>query len=414
MPERVPGWLERAAAASLKAEPGDIRLGDLAEDYVRTCARTRSRLAANLHYLFAAANVVFFARAIDPVLRAAESATMPVVAIGLHERTMTTLLAAIDLGERAMANLRLTFGKLVLPGLLIAGCALLVSSALDIWSTWRRTETLMTKLQLAKAESAANRIEQTLVAIQGQIALTADQLPSTSQLEQRRFDFLRLLRQVPAIIEIAWLDANGMEELWISRLARDRIGSGADFAGDKRYVEAQKRGTYYGPVSVDKGKDPHVSLAMAHPRRTSVAVAEINVKILSDAIRAVDAGEGGSVYVIDGKGRLIAHRDADLVRRQPDLSTMPQVAAALAGKSPAQSIDGRTIDAGLSGAQVVSVYAAVPTPGWRVIFDLPVTEARAPIWSGMIRAGAMLGIGLVALLLASLVAVRRTQPIHPA
>jgi len=413
MPERAPRWLERVAAACLNAKPDDSRLGDLAESYVRTHARNRSRLAADLHYLIAAANVVLFARAIDPVLRVAENVTVPVVVVGLPERTMTTLLNAIDRGERIMTMLRGVIGKLVLPGLLIAGCAFLVSGAFDVRATWRQTETLMTKLQQAKAESAAGRIEQSLAAIQGQVALIALQPPAASA-EQRRIDSLRLLRQVPAIVEIAWLDASGKEELRVSRLSMDRIGSGTDFSSDVRYLEARKRGTFFGTVYFDSRSEPIVSFALAHANRSSVAVTEINLKMLGDAIGAIDVGETGYAFLVDGRGRLIAHRDASLVRRQPDLSSMSQVAAALTGKPPAEPVDGRAIEAGLSGPPVVSVYAGVPTPGWRVIVDVPVAEARGQLWSGLIRAGSMLGLGLVALLLASAVALRRVHPTHPA
>ena len=53
------------------------------------------------------------------------------------------------------------------------------------------------------------------------------QLPwSAGTLEPRRFDALRLLRQVPAITELAQLDSTGKEQLRVSRLAMDVVGSG--------------------------------------------------------------------------------------------------------------------------------------------------------------------------------------------
>jgi len=134
--------------------------------------------------------------------------------------------------------------------------------------------------------------------------------------------------------------------------------------------------------------------------------------LLWDAIRAIDVGKSGYVYVVDDKGRLIAHRDVGLEHRQPDLSALPQVAAALAGPPSGEPVDGKAFDANLSGAPVVSVHAAVPTPGWRVFVELPVAEAQAPLWSALIRVGCMLGLGLVAALLASLIAVRRAAPMH--
>ena len=413
VPSRAPLRLERLAAACLQADADDSRLGDLSERYVRIHERARrhlgitpwarvaSHLAADLHYLVGTANVTLFARVVDPVLRMAENAALPLVAIDLRERTMTVL--------------RVTAGKLVLPGLLLVGSALLVNSAVDAWSTWRQTEALMARLQLEKAEAVALRIEQYLAAVHSQIGWTTHQQWARAPLEQRRFDFLRLLRQVPAITEVAQLDNAGKEVLRVSRVTVDQLGSGADFAGDVRFTGAQARGAYFGPVHFRKPSEPSMALAVAHGNiRSGVTLAEVNLKPLWDVITSINVGETGYAYVVDGKGRLVAHRDVDLMLRQPDLSTLPQIAAALAGTPSGKSVDGRAFDANLSGASVVSIHAVVPTLEWRVFVELPVNEARAPLWNALIRVGGMLGLGLVAALLASLIAARRVRPVHAA
>ena len=410
-PSRAPRRLERLAAACLQAEAEDSRLGDLSERYVRIHERARwylgntpwamaaSHLTADLHYLAATANVILFARAVDPVLRVAENATLSLVAADLRERTMTML--------------RVAAGKLVLPGLLLVGSALLVNSAVDAWSTWRQTEALMARLQLEKAEAAAIRIEEYLAAVRSQTGWTTYQKWAAAPLEQRRLDFLRLLRQVPAITEAAQLDVGGKEVLRVSRLSLDLVGSGADLARDVRFTEAQARGVYFSPVYFRKQSEPYMSLAMAHVNGTGVTLAEVSLKLLWDGIRAINFGETGYAYIVDSKGRLIAHRDVGLVLRQSDLSALPQVAAALAGPPSGKPVDGNWVDASLSGAPVVSVHAAVPTLGWRVFVELPVAEARVPLWSALIRVGCMLGLGLVAALLASLITTRRVTPVRP-
>jgi hypothetical protein len=50
------------------------------------------------------------------------------------------------------------------------------------------------------------------------------QLPCS--LQDRRFDALRLLRQVPAITELSQIDSTGKERLRVSRLAMDVVDSG--------------------------------------------------------------------------------------------------------------------------------------------------------------------------------------------
>jgi hypothetical protein len=53
---------------------------------------------------------------------------------------------------------------------------------------------------------------------------------SAATIEQRRFDGLRLLRQIPAITELVQLDRTGKERLRVSRLVMD-LGEGqADYS----------------------------------------------------------------------------------------------------------------------------------------------------------------------------------------
>jgi two-component system, NtrC family, sensor kinase len=57
---------------------------------------------------------------------------------------------------------------------------------------------------------------------------------SASTIQQRKFDGLRLLQQVPAITELAQLDASGKEQLRVSRLARDLGTEHPDYSHDPR------------------------------------------------------------------------------------------------------------------------------------------------------------------------------------
>jgi hypothetical protein len=158
-----------------------------------------------------------------------------------------------------------------------------------------------------------------------------------------------------------------------------------------------------------------MSLAMAHGgMNDGVTLAEVNLKLVWDTVRAIEVGKTGYAYVVDSKGRLIAHRDASLALRQPDLSSLPQVAAALALPPGVEPIEGKAVDSNLSGPSVLSVHAVVPTLGWRVFVELPFAEVRASLWSALIRGLGLLGLGLAAAVLASLLAARRITLARPA
>jgi hypothetical protein len=195
----------------------------------------------------------------------------------------------------------------------------------------------------------------------------------------------------------------------------DTVGGGADFAGDVRFLEARDRRAYFGPVYFRKQTEPSMSLAMAHGRMNDgVTLAEVNLKPVRDIVRAIEVGKAGYAYIVDSKGRLIAHRDDSLVLRQPDLSSVSQVAAALASPRAVEAVEGTAVGSDLSGPSVLSVHAVVPSPGWRVFVELPLAEARASRWSALVRGLGLLGLGLAAAVLASLLAGRRIVLARPA
>ena len=84
-----------------------------------------------------------------------------------------------------------------------------------------RVRALQMRILRLQAEAAAAKIGQFITEIESQIGWTAQQPWSAATLDQRRFDLLRLLRQVPAITEFAQLDPSGREQLRVSRLGMD-------------------------------------------------------------------------------------------------------------------------------------------------------------------------------------------------
>src|SRR2546421_12730840 len=100
-------------------------------------------------------------------------------------------------------------------------------------------------IQREQAEATAAKIAQFIKEIESQIGWTT-QLPwSAGTLEQRRFDGPRLLRQVPAITELAPLDATRREQLRVSRLPMDVVGSQTDYSQDPKIVDALARKGQY-------------------------------------------------------------------------------------------------------------------------------------------------------------------------
>ena len=233
---------------------------------------------------------------------------------------------------------RRLFTKYVALFVAVVCVALLSNGIFDVYFYYQEHKASLIRIQREQAEAAAAKIGQFIKEIESQLGWTT-QLPwSAGSIEQRRFDALRLLRQVPAITELAQLDASGKERLRVSRLAMDVVASGTDFSNDPKFTEAVARKVYYGPVYFRRESEPYMTLAIAGTRRDAgVSVAEVNLKLIWDVVSQIKVGERGHAYVVDAQGRLIAHPDISLVLRNTDMSRLAQVRAARGGASDSPS-----------------------------------------------------------------------------
>ena len=158
-----------------------------------------------------------------------------------------------------------------------------------------------------------------------------------------------------------------------------------------------------------------MTLAMARAgRNAGVTVAEVNLKLIWDVITAMKIGQGGYAYVVDGRGRLIAHPDISLVLRDTNFAHLPQVAAALhpSGGGP-PAVSSVSVANNTDGRSVLTAHATIDPLGWLVFVEVPLSEAFAPLYSAALRSAALLAVGLIgATLVALFLARRMTGPIR--
>src|SRR4051812_37914195 len=168
---------------------------------------------------------------------------------------------------------------------LVVSAALGVNSAVDFWFSFHETKDALISLQHEKADAAAGRVEGFIDEIRQQIGWTTNAQWAAGLPEQRRLDFVRLLRQEPAITELAELNGAGKEQLRISRLAINIVGSEADFSSAPAFTETRANDTWFSPVYFRKQSEPYMTLAMPHAgRNAGVTIAEINLKLIWDVI----------------------------------------------------------------------------------------------------------------------------------
>ena len=296
----------------------------------------------------------------------------------------------------------------------LVGGALIASGVISLFFAWNQSRDSLFALQREKADAAAYRIEQYIREIEHEIGWTA--LPRVAEggdvMDQRRIEFLKLLRQAPQITEATWIDRAGNEQVRVSRLAMDAVGPATNLTIDPRVVGTQGGATWFGPVTFRKDTEPYMAIARpAGGRDGGTTAVEVNLKFVWDVVSQLRIGRAGIAYVIDAEGHLVAHPDISLVLQKLDWTKQTQVVAARAAGPESQTRHIEAVNRG--GKAVLVAFARIPSLDWLVMVEVPREQAFEPLLETLYRT---LGVLFAALLLAVLASVflarRMVQPIR--
>lgn len=292
----------------------------------------------------------------------------------------------------------------------LAGAALLASGAIEIYFSHRLHRATLAEVQRDKAAAAASSVSRYIEDLAHQIGWAT--MPASgvaaSELEKRRIDYLKLLRLAPAITTLRLIDRQGVERVQVSRLDADRTDSKIDLSGDPGFIAAHDGQIHFSPIYFFEQTEPYMSIAVPDTSGDgSVTLAEVNLKFIWAVVTEIKVGEHGYAYVVDARGRLVAHRDIHRVLQMTDLSALPQVRTAFAlrdGHGASQEPPENAVDP--EGRPVLSAYAAIPPLGWIVFVEQPRLEALAPLYASLSRTAVVILIALGLALLASLILAR--------
>ena len=295
----------------------------------------------------------------------------------------------------------------------LVGGMLVASGGISLYFSYRENQQHLVTLQREKAEAAATRIEQYIRDIEHQLGWTA--LPQVgaggNPIDQRRFEYLKLLRQVPAITEVAWIDASGREQLKVSRLAMDVSGADTDLSRDPKFLEAKSGKIWYSPVYFRKETEPYMTISRPAGAGGGVTIAEVNLKFVWEVVSRIKIGQAGLAFVVNSAGTLIAHPDISLVLQKTDMTKLAQVAAL--GQGAGDEGTAPPIARDVKGVEVLTAHARIPTLNWTVFVELPLAEAFKPVYASIKRMGLLLLAGLAVSMLASFFLARlMVRPIN--
>ncbi len=303
------------------------------------------------------------------------------------------------------------FRKYAVYFIVLVTAAVLTSGASGLYFAYQENRAALLRLQREKATAAASRIEQFVAEIEHQVGWTHLPPAAPASTHMRfRYEYLKLLRQVPAITEVGRLDGNGREQLRVSRLKPDVVNSGADFSQAPGFLNTRSGKTYFGPVYFRKETEPYMTVAVPDPEGSrGVTVVEINLKFVWDVVSRIKIGQAGRAYAVDAQGRLISHPNISLVLQKQDLSGLPQVRAALEALPRQTDASGEqaTTAHDLQGKPVLTAHATIAPLGWMVFIEQPRSEAFAPLNTMIFRTGLLLLLGLVLAVVASVILARK-------
>jgi len=302
------------------------------------------------------------------------------------------------------------FRKYVVLFVALVSAALLSSGLVQGYLAYQASVTSLGQIQREKAATAATRIGQFIEETQRQIedVVPPPWLAAEVDLQQRESDYRRLLRRAPAITEIRYVDAAGREQLSVSRLRMNVVGSGADASHDASFVGANAARTYFSPVYFRDNSEPYMTMAIGEgPEGTGVTIAELNLKLVGEIVSRIKFGQAGYAYVVDSSGHLVAHPDIGLVLQNTNLSGLAQVQAAAASGTQPDRRPAAVTARDAHDQPVLSAYEAVDPPGWWVFVEQPLDEVFAPLYATLGLTALLLMAGLGLSVVVGLVLTRR-------
>jgi signal transduction histidine kinase/HAMP domain-containing protein len=194
---------------------------------------------------------------------------------------------------------------------------------------------------------------------------------------------LRLLvKNDSSFSEASVMDVEGKEVLKVSDRKVFFPSDLTNQSQSTKFTKALKGEDFISSVHTSRRAQPYITLAIpiwgATQSVIGVVSAEADLSFLWEVLGKIHFGRAGYAYLVDERGNLIAHKDATLVLKQPDIRHVNGVQKFLGnpkGRDIAPASEGR----GLTGNSVLVTYAPVTELGWSVILEEPTDVALANV-----------------------------------
>jgi len=286
--------------------------------------------------------------------------------------------------------------------------AIVTFGGTEMGIAYRDVEAQVGRVQQAQAHQAAQAVRGALTNIRRQVAAVTAlpwALDDQLTLQTRREEYARLLRLLPAVEAVVYVDAAGQSRLQVSRREADHMvaASAAPAVAARPALQPPPAlHAAYGGVDYVADYEPMLALDLSYPESAGVGRTQVRIALrtlareLLPALTTPDA----EVYVADAAGVPVLHRD-------------PQVMLARRPRAVPEGLPGAVATRGVNpaGHEVLVSTEALPELGWHVVVEQPLAQAMRPVRATLWRTAAFTAGGVLLALAAALyLAGRLTRP----
>lgn len=302
------------------------------------------------------------------------------------------------------------FKKMVLI-LLAVGCLPLgVASWFLIRTNTEALRTSIFELHLEQASSLARGVSQQLQHVTETLEGQAQQ-PGLDEYDAARLDeaarsLLSKHREDLNVVSM-WRDRSA-EPLAIAffRASVDgQVGAPSEVTAAHLQAVARTRPdparAVFSEVYWTASEDPCVTAILPVPGSSTLLAAEIRIAGIQEEVMRTRVGPGGRVWVVDGKGKVIAARDVAQARARADRHENEIVARAQSGL-----LSGSGTYTDERGEEMLAAFAPARHVGWTVIVEEPRRVALAPATRMFRQTVAIASLTMVVAILAGLLFAR--------
>jgi methyl-accepting chemotaxis protein len=284
--------------------------------------------------------------------------------------------------------------------LLLSLFILVFSTGLQLFFNYQsQTELIAAKqnnlAQLA-AEKVKNFIKDKLTILQ---LVTKANNPTKATALEKETILDKIISLDSSLQQLVLLDLQGKELAKASRLSSLRNVQLGEQTKERILQEAKGGRSYISDVYINETTSEPLIL-IASPVKDvlgdvkEVVVAEVNLKFTWDLVGNINVGEGGTVFVVDDKGNLIAYKDINRVLKRENLSNLREIAEFMKDKNKEDSKKAEIVN-GIQRTVVVATYVPLDSPSWAVVVESPVFEAYKPIVNNVTTSLIIIALSIV-------------------